>query len=36
MHGMSITLPAPTAAAAIDAFVKNATKIGTIAVSLVN
>ncbi|MDP2014828.1 MAG: hypothetical protein Q8L05_11440 [Actinomycetota bacterium] len=35
LQGMSITLPAPTAAAAIDAFVKNATQIGTIVVVVV-
>ncbi|MDO9485357.1 MAG: hypothetical protein Q7K25_04775 [Actinomycetota bacterium] len=35
LQGMSITLPTPTAPAAIDAYVKNATQIGTIVVVVV-
>jgi len=35
LQGMSITLPTPTAPAAMDAFVKNATQIGTIVVVVV-
>jgi len=35
LQGMSISLPAPTAAAALDSFTKNATQVGTIVVVVV-